>query len=51
MKIIILLCFIVGVFCFAAKDALDARTAHLSKSKQLTVNTTTHHNAPGMQVI
>ena len=49
MKIILLLCFIVGAFCFAAKDALDARTKPYAQVNQAGVITLNFEPAAGAQ--
>lgn len=49
MKIILLLCFIVGAFCFAAKDALDARTTPYAQKEQGRTITLNFEPAAGAQ--
>lgn len=44
MRLLLLLCFMVGIVCFAAKDALDIKLDRLAKEKQLALNSLNNHN-------
>ncbi|MEJ8803771.1 hypothetical protein [Pontibacter sp. H249] len=50
MKLIALLCLVIGVFCFAAKNALDVRPTAIS-SKQITLNTLPTEAAADTRVV